>query len=86
MIQKIKDYLLLVGLLALSILAFVVQRRGEKIRDLQDNLITKDLKKEVDRSLEKMEKGERTYEDAVNKYHTKRDRYNKLFWSKRKPD
>lgn len=82
MIQKIKDYTLFILLALLGVAYYMLGRRGEKIKDLQEDLIKKDLDVALGQAKEDMATKEKSYEDALRDYAAKRDRYNKLFRDK----
>lgn len=79
MIEKIKDYSILVLVSALAILAYLFGRRGEKIRDLQSEIVKKDLDATLKRAQDNVTKDKKSYEDALNAYIAKRNRYNEMY-------
>ena len=79
MIQKIKDYALFILVLALGVLAYLFGRRGEKIDDLKNEIVRKDINRALDKAVsDVLEKG-KSYDDALTDYTNKRNRYNKLY-------
>ena len=79
MIERIKDYAIFILLLLLGIAGFVIGRRGDKIKDLQADIIKRDLTKQLDKAQDLVTGDKQAYDDAVNNYIAKRDRYNRLF-------
>lgn len=79
MLQKIKDYALFILLALLGVAYYLLGRRGEKIKDLQAEIIKKDLSKQLDDVQTKVDGDRAAYENSYNAYIAKRDRYNKLF-------
>lgn len=79
MFQKIKDYALGVLLILLGVAAYMLGQRGNKIKDLQDNLAEQSLKDAL-RTLETKAGGDqKAYEKSRDDFISKRDRYNNLF-------
>lgn len=79
MLQKIKDYALFILLALLGVAYYMLGRRGEKIKDLQADIIRKDLEKQLEKAQTLVDADRSEYDSAVNNYIIKRDRYNKLY-------
>jgi Flp pilus assembly protein TadB len=77
-LQLIEKYWIMGATLVAAIFAYMFYRRGEKIQELQHEIVKNRLKNEKDNLQKKVEKSEKIYEKALEKYKHKRNTYRTL--------
>lgn len=86
MLDKIKEFLALIQHYAfvamtfsLAILAFLFIRRGEKIKDLQHEIVLNKLDNQLNDAASKAQIDQNAYDESISKYRKLKKSYEKLY-------
>lgn len=78
MIDKIETYVTIVGVFLVAVFTYLFYQRGQKIEDLQHQVIKNKLEKQAAIVKEKENEAVHTYRDALHKYQRLSNAYKRI--------